>query len=151
MCACIALCVFSFISLSFTFVLTDSGNYFHSHTHTHIHTHTHTRVRARVHAHTHTHTHTLSLSLKVLMCSKEGGVEKGSRRRGNVWCNGQHICFPTKCLPPMLESRFESWLRLEYSGFGRWYFLKHVTGGFLVNSGFLLSFTTQWFHPTILS
>ena len=46
-----------------------------------------------------------------------------------AWCNGRHVCFPS--LPPMPECRFESWLRLELSGFGTWHFLKLVVRGFL--------------------
>ena len=46
---------------------------------------------------------------------------------GDVWCNGQHVCFPS--LPPMLEYGFE--LGLEFSGFSMWHFLKLVVRGFL--------------------
>ena len=48
---------------------------------------------------------------------------------GDVWYNGQHICFP--CLPPVLECRFESQLGLEFSGFSMWHFLKVIVRGFL--------------------
>ena len=39
-----------------------------------------------------------------------------------------HVCFPCKCLPPMLECWFESRLGLEFSGFGVWRFLKLARG-----------------------
>ena len=48
---------------------------------------------------------------------------------GDVWYNGQHICFPS--LPPMLQCGFESRLGLEFSGFGMWHFLTLVVRGFL--------------------
>ena len=34
--------------------------------------------------------------------------------RGDAWCNGEHVCFPS--LPPMLLHGFESRLGLESSG-----------------------------------
>ena len=54
---------------------------------------------------------------------------KNNDTQGDVWCNGQHICF--RSLPPMLLCRFKSRLGLEPSGFSMWHFLKLVTRGFL--------------------
>ena len=50
---------------------------------------------------------------------------------GDTWCNGQHVCFPSKHLPPILKCGFESQLGLEFSGLVMWYFLKLVVGDFL--------------------
>ena len=47
----------------------------------------------------------------------------------DTWCNGKHVCFPS--LPPVLECGFMSWLGLEFSSFGKWYFLKLVIRDFL--------------------
>ena len=36
--------------------------------------------------------------------------------QGQVWCNGLHICFPSKHLPSKLDSGFQPQLWLEFSG-----------------------------------
>ena len=54
-----------------------------------------------------------------------------------AWFTGQLVWFPSKDLPAMTECGFESWLRLECSGFGMWHFLKLVVMAFLGCCGFL--------------
>ena len=49
--------------------------------------------------------------------------------RGDAWCNGERVCFPS--LPPVLLGGFKSRLGLESSGFSMWHFLKLVARGFL--------------------
>ena len=50
--------------------------------------------------------------------------------KGDTCCSGQHVCFTSKGLPPMLKSGFESQLRLEFLGFSMCHFVKLVVGGF---------------------
>ena len=59
------------------------------------------------------------------------GLEKTASDdcRGDEWCNGYHVCFPS--LPPMLLCGFESRLGLESLGCSTWHFLKLVVRGFL--------------------